>query len=1529
MFNFLIRSYRSKVILFTTLIPLVLLSLVIPVSAATAIYSGTIDVSSPTLPTFAECGTADTTRYQSQGAFTVDQSGLYDIEVTEYTVTTDRSLYRAMSAYIATDLSMNEIIGYWEDDEGVDPVSSPANLTAGEFYYIFAADCSLIETNVYDSVDYTFEVSGTGNIEPVPGIDAIPDTSVIEGSSETINISVIDDSSVTIGFQVFDKDDTMIPDTDPLYSTFSSPNGKGDITFTPEIGDAAGSPYEVTVTALDNDMNLTTRTFNVDVVATETVSFSGVLNDASPSVINNTEVHYVTESTFTPATDGIYTIDITSLSYGGLTGVENFSVVITSEPTDFRVVLGGTQDDPPGFFVLNANLKAGETYYLSAIDLGSIANNGYTSATYEFDLIGPADNSDAPIIEPIRYQYAEEGRSLLVAPTIVDDNFSSLSAEVRDKNGTLIEQPTPLYSEDNQNGTVTFTPQGGDADGSPYQVRLFAFDQSGNLTSTEFTLVVFVVSPPAIDPIDDQTVIELNEIDVDVNVVDDDDVDISFRVRDKNNRLIFSFDPLYDAVDNGDNTGTITFTPQFGDAIDSPYSVTVTARDINNRVDSRTFSVTVEPLVFTGTLEDADAANNSPQCGTASIKHYDLFGAMGNFEAPSTGVYTLLIEDFTFNGPLSGEPTFSIYITDEVPNFSNPLGSLEVTQTGLTNIQANLVQGETYFFSVNDCSGIADGDYTSVDYQFTIADPNTNPAPLIDTLDDLALVEEANRTVDITVDDDGMSDITFTITDKDANEILPADPLYSALDNGDNTGSIIFTPQLGDAAASPYTVEVSVTDDQGLSDTQTFTLTVVETITTPFSGILDNTDPFVTGDACAGLDTRYQTHGSFVATADGLYTLLITDFTPSDLVGEAYLSVLITEDETNLTIPLGYTEDVDGVQTSLIANLVGGNTYYISATDCAAIENGDYTAADYDFNLIGPENNAGAPIIDPILDQDVAEEGSLTVDVNITDNGTVIFEVDVFDKDNALVDPAGPFFSQMDNGDGTGTATFTPTEGDIDNSPYTVVVTATDDMNILAVETFELDVTEQEEPQIDPIADVEVAETATLDVPINAIDLQGDDISLSLADGPSFASVDDNGDGTGDLTLSPEVGDEGIHVATILASDGENEATLDVTITVTPNQKPVFVMIDDLTVNAGETEMVTVEATDPEGQAVSYRLLGQAANLDFVTLAGDTITISPTASDEGTYTIIVEGSDGFETKWEVFELTVEIDVNDKPVFVPIPFQLVPTGDTVMVTAEATDPEGEDITYRVIGAANVPDFITWDGTDTFTIAPTGDDSGEYSITVEASDGVERRWETFKVIVDTPGNDKPFFETIDDQEVEPNDTLQLVANAIDPEGQSITYRMIGLANLPDFMTWDGTDTLDIAPGQNDSGLYTITIEASDGVERRWERFTIRVLPFDGPGNDKPVFDQVGDYWIARGLTRFLRINAIDPEGEDLTYTIVGGVNSLPDFVSWNPAVPRFRIAPRVGDNGVYTIRVQASDGVERRWMTFRILVVNPPN
>lgn len=170
-------------------------------------------------------------------------------------------------------------------------------------------------------------------------------------------------------------------------------------------------------------------------------------------------------------------------------------------------------------------------------------------------------------------------------------------------------------------------------------------------------------------------------------------------------------------------------------------------------------------------------------------------------------------------------------------------------------------------------------------------------------------------------------------------------------------------------------------------------------------------------------------------------------------------------------------------------------------------------------------------------------------------------------------------------------------------------------------------------------------------VNVSATDADGDALTLVPSGIPSFASFIDNGNGTGTLTFSPSIGDQGVFSdITISAEDafgGSNSKMF--TLTVDDNYQPVLNSISNLVVAEKASSVIQLTATD---ENVTDELVWTATDLpEFATLtpAGNSaeISLSPGYTDNGTYAITVKVNDGRGGEDEKsFTLTVtDVDPN--------------------------------------------------------------------------------------------------------------------------------------------------------------------------------------------------------------------------------------------------------------------------------------------
>jgi hypothetical protein len=132
-------------------------------------------------------------------------------------------------------------------------------------------------------------------------------------------------------------------------------------------------------------------------------------------------------------------------------------------------------------------------------------------------------------------------------------------------------------------------------------------------------------------------------------------------------------------------------------------------------------------------------------------------------------------------------------------------------------------------------------------------------------------------------------------------------------------------------------------------------------------------------------------------------------------------------------------------------------------------------------------------------------------------------------------------------------------------------------------------------PVLAPIGNQSVDEGATLNVPLSATDDDGGDtLTFSETGLPSFCSLTDNNDRTGDVDCAPGFDEAGTYPVTITVSDGtdDDSETFDIVVGDV-NRAPVLATIGNQSVDEGATLNVPLSASDPDsGDTLTFGASG-------------------------------------------------------------------------------------------------------------------------------------------------------------------------------------------------------------------------------------------------------------------------------------------------------------------------------------------------
>ena len=494
----------------------------------------------------------------------------------------------------------------------------------------------------------------------------------------------------------------------------------------------------------------------------------------------------------------------------------------------------------------------------------------------------------------------------------------------------------------------------------------------------------------------------------------------------------------------------------------------------------------------------------------------------------------------------------------------------------------------------------------------------------------------------------------------------------------------------------------------------------------------------VTADDVDSSSITFSISGSDLAlTSDGTLSFI----TAPDYETKSSYSATITASDGDLSATQAITVNVN--------NLNDNAPVFTSSASFNADENqtsiNTVTATDADdsslsFSISGSElliNNDG--ILTFATTPDYETKSSYTATITVSDgvaSAAQNITVSINNlNDNAPVFTSSASFSAAENQIAIGTVTATDADGNSmsfsvsgselsisaagqlsfitapdyeTTTTYTATVTVSDG-NLTASQNITINVSNVNDnaPVIsDFAANTEVSNGQTSVLTVTVIDADGDTPTLSLI-GADASALSISSEGVIAFNSSPsfasptDTDGDNVYEFTVKADDSVNTATKSGTVTVLEtNDPPVFNGLESsYSVEENTVEVVTVSASDPDGNAITFSLSGEDAD-DFNITTGGVLSFAATSdyenpSDDNTnnvYEINVVISDGSNEVAQAISITVT-DVSEAPEFVGLPavFPLEENDNTVL-TLEVVDPEGDEISDITMSGVDADLFL---------------------------------------------------------------------------------------------------------------------------------------------------------------------------------------------------------------------------------------------
>jgi PKD repeat protein len=746
---------------------------------------------------------------------------------------------------------------------------------------------------------------------------------------------------------------------------------------------------------------------------------------------------------------------------------------------------------------------------------------------------------------------------------------------------------------------------------------------------------------------------------------------------------------------------------------------------------------------------------------------------------------------------------------------------------------------------------VSDGTLTDTEV-VTITVNNVNRAPVLNPIGDKTVDEHAP--------------LTFTVTATDPD--IPADTLTFSL-AGAPTGAIInpssgsFTWTPGFDQAGSYTLTVEVSDGHGGSDSKTASITVNNVNRAPVLNPIGDktvdehapltftataTDPDIPADTLTFSLVGAPT-GATINPSSGAFT-----WTPGfDQAGSHPVTFTISDgslidtEEITITVrnvnrapeltPIGAQSTDEGVQLefTITATDPDGDTLTYSAStlpDGASFDTGTRT-----FTWTPGFDQAGShPVTFKVSDGSLIDTEEITITVRNVNRAPELTPIGAQSTDEGVqleftitaTDPDIPANTLTYSLDGapteatissSGIFTWTPGFDQAGSHPVTFKVS---DGTLIDTEVVTITVNNVNRPPVlNPIEPQTIDEGLELQFTVTASDPDGDILTYSSPDMPAGAALDAT---TGIFAWTPGYDQAGQYTVTFTVSDGKLADFEDVAINVINfNLPPELDPVGPKSVNEGEELLITLSASDPDGDPLTYSTgtLPTGATFDPGT---KTFTWTPGFDQAGLYSVTFSVSDGSNPNTEDVTITVN-NINRVP---SADFQGIPTLGVAPLTVQFTDM-----------TSNTPTSSKWaykNATVGWTLFATSNNpsqdfaAGTYDInlTSENADGTDDEIKT-SYITATPA--EIYFTADKTTGIAPLDVSFKDLSTILPPITSYNWEF-----------GDGETSTEQNPSHEfDNGIYTValTVTNASGSTERVEPAYIQAfhshheLFFDTPG------------------------------------------------------------------------------------------------
>jgi RHS repeat-associated protein len=665
------------------------------------------------------------------------------------------------------------------------------------------------------------------------------------------------------------------------------------------------------------------------------------------------------------------------------------------------------------------------------------------------------------------------------------------------------------------------------------------------------------------------------------------------------------------------------------------------------------------------------------------------------------------------------------------------------------------------------------------------------------------------------------------------------------------------------AHAGVHAVEVEVLDSKGGKAIQQTTLAV-----------FDNADPVITSqpNLTAQVNAVYNYQVTVSDAVDDVLSYRLSDAPRGMTIDPASGLIAWTPDNQAYVqerVTVVVTDGRGGIaQQSFSISVTGGRSF-------GSNQNPYFVSTPPTHVSLGTSMLYRAQARDP-------EGDTLTYDLPLAPDGMVI-------------DPA------------TGAIGWVPTSDQL--GPQTIVVRAQDGNGGIWLQSFQLTV---DPSNTAPVVTSTPLLSASVGNPweyrIQVQDADADSLMFELISPPNGMTITalDQADADAVLRFTPPAAGT-VNVGFIVRDNHGGETTQSLSIQVTastPNVPPVVHSSPRSSIPIGQTWAYALDIEDENSDPLSVTLVTAPVGM---TLDAGTKTLqwTPTTTQLGNQNVIIRVSDGRGgTIDQSFVVqAVSNSENHSPSIVSTPSASRATvGEPFAYDLRANDADEDPVEWKLLEAPRGASLDPRYGTLRWT--PTLDDLGLQRFVVSATDpaGLESQ-QSFSLLV-SGVNLGPSILSRAPSEAVADERYVYGVRAVDAENDRLTYALV---NGPVGMTIDSTrGIIRWTPTLSQLGTANATVQLTDSNGNSTSQtFGINVTLI--VRNREPLIQSRAQFRARVDAVYQYDVNAIDPEGDAITYSLVSGpqgmqIDSASGLITWTPTSAQI---------GSHLVQVAATD------------------